>query len=252
MNDPIFDGIVALVLIHFGIFHLSTNGSGARDRTNNDVSSSRKSFASLLKRTRSYRLDLKRAKARIHVNMGTRRIQALSADALTAITELCLQGVFSGAILCDVLALFSLGDIDNDLSEVDTDMELLDRFLHEGLLPRATSIRDSFADADPIRNVLDMLESMRKLKEAKEASMAQSVKRHASRLSSTVQTEEAEWIPLERLLSSTVSSWSRFPRTPLGKWLPKTRSVDQGGSVVHAQKPINMIDILNGRCSVLE
>lgn len=256
MNDPIFDGIVALVLIHFGVFDVNAKGSKPRDRTSKDGTSSRKRFSTLLKRTRSSTPDLERATPHGRFIEGQHQKQALSVDALIAITELCLQGVFSEAMLCDILALFNLGDIDHDFSEVDTDMKLLYGFLHKGLLPRAASIRASFADADPIHEVLDILGSVQKLNEAKQAQQAQqaqqagtasSDERMTPRPSSSSRNDETEWVPLERFPSSAVASWSQSPRSPLKKLLPRRKSVEQAVLDAEAQKPINMIDILNAR-----
>ncbi|SJX61797.1 uncharacterized protein SRS1_12781 [Sporisorium reilianum f. sp. reilianum] len=249
VNDPIFDGIVALVLIHFGVFDISTNTPAAQHRASRDGSPKARRFAMLLKRSRPSRSDPERANSQRRSGKQTYRVQALSVDALVAITELCLQGVFSGAILCDILALFSLGDIDNNFIEVDSDTHLLKAFLHQGLLPRAASIRATFADADPIRDVLDILESMRKLKEAKAAQQANrrsSVHRRMSRRHSSIQVEETEWVPLERFPSSSMSSWSKLPHSPLSKWLPTTKSIAQHEPGTGAQKPITMIDMLNG------
>ena len=246
VNEPIFDGVVALVLIHFGVVDLNASCGKVRQRLSREGG---KRLSQLLKRTR-------RSKAVSELDdplHGTGKIasrtQALSVDSLIAITELCLQGVFSGSVLCDILALFNLGDVDNHFIELDDDWELLTTFLQLGLQPRATSIRAKFSNADPIRYLLAMLNSMRELKEAKQAKTLSSVELLTHRLSSSSRTEESEWVQLERFPSATVLSWSRHPRTTRAKWLSATKGVNEDETEITARKQVNLIDILNGYTS---
>lgn len=177
--------------------------------------------------------------------------QAFSVDILVAITELCLQGVFSDAVLCDILALFSLGDVDQDFCERESDTELLSTFLHEGLLPRAASIRARFKEGDPIADVMSILESMQRLKKAKEARSSQAVRRAVPHLPCSDGAREADLGQMGGpLTSSAQPSWLKDLRSSpkRNKWAPLfTSSIHKHSR--RKGKHINVIDVLNGHAT---
>ncbi len=150
-----FDGIVALVFIHFGIFDLDGRASSTKDSEKHKLFFGHPKLAKILKHRHASRLRrLRRSRPDIQASsygmhkVLSERTAALSVDALIAITELCLKGVFSGTVLSDIIALFTLGDVDNGFCEAPGDTELLHAFLHNGLMPRRTEIWAKFGGID--------------------------------------------------------------------------------------------------------
>lgn len=250
MKDPIFDSIVALIFIHFGIFDVTTTDEASHGCPEDKASSKRRLFAQLLKQGRVTQLITERRHRKTVplVELSQRRslprAAALSVDALIAVTELCLQGVFSSTLLCDILVLFSLGDVENDFCEVTDDTELLRAFLRDGLLPRSAAIRARFGEADPIGDVAGMLKTVGQLRDANKPGVVSSSEHVMSRSSSSVFQEQTDWIALKRFPSHTVSRWSKLPQP-----LPRALIRDE---LTRAQKPANMLDVLNGHTTALE
>nr|CDI52572.1 conserved hypothetical protein [Melanopsichium pennsylvanicum 4] len=112
------------------------------------------------------------------------------------------RGVLSGNVLCDILALFAVGDFGKCFSEVEKDTRLLRACLQKGLWPRRASISAKFGGLDPIRNVTSILESKRKV--LRNVALSYPSKLLAARDSSSGGARNAEWITLERFPSFAV------------------------------------------------
>ncbi|SPO23211.1 uncharacterized protein UTRI_01889 [Ustilago trichophora] len=244
VKDPIFDGIVALVFIHFGIFDVAAASTGSRRQLDESMISSPRRFSKLLKSERLSKLVPKRSQSDSmpvfpHRIKGKRptRIAALSTEALVAVTELCLQSVLSSTVLSDILALFALGDVEDNFSVVDGDRNLLRAFLDEGLLPRSASISAKLGGFDPIRDVQGVLEAMNQLKESKKASTSPSGRRFRF---NSFQSEDTEWIKLEIFPNFTGSRWSQ--QSQVESTTPSSFS-----SLTTRTRPTNMLDVHNNR-----
>lgn len=240
--------MIALISVHFGIFK-AQQPDGVHSSLKHEAFK-RKGFAkSSISRRLSHLMSAQRKpkqtidSTQAGIVLPTRS-GALTVDALIAITDLCLQGVFSDTVLCDILSLFSLGDIENDFCEVPSDTALLHNLLRDGLAPRSKALRAKLCDITPIRDVANIIKTVIQLREAQSAQSNSSGDDAVARLSS----DEHEWIPLERFPSFTVSRWSQVPQAlPC----PTTNAGANNSSRVEAgaTKRVNMIDILNGGCS---
>lgn len=242
MKDPIFDGVVVLAFVHFGIYDIA---AAQREKLDEVAPPKRSRFAQLLSRGRMVKLVPKRVWSKsatapkTEVTKPRFERDALSVDALIAVTELCLRGVFSAMFLCDLLALFAIGAIERDLSEPSRDVELLRTFLHEGLLPRSAAIRSSLGGADPIGDVTRILEVLHQLPDGTMA--APPIGEVQACSSSSVQTEEEEWIPLERCPRFTMPDWCQRPRLQ-----PRAFLRSNGGpQASERERWANMLHIFN-------
>lgn len=250
VNDPIYEGIVALVFIHFGIYDGDTTKSKPHGGEDELGDRKRRRFAQLMKRTGLRKLTQRDKSPHATFTQvltdgrTASRTTALSVETLVAVTELCLQGVFSETILFDILALFALGDVDNNFAVVPSDIELLRAFLHEGLLPRSAAIRKRFKTADSVQDTMAMLEAMEKLREASKANIS------TNRSSSSSRSEDAEWITLERLPGFAVRGWSGRSHEQPNTFLPFTGELQsrksRDGPTSRVARHVNMLDILNG------
>ncbi len=135
-KTPCSTASCALVFIHFGIFDLDGRASSTKDSEKHKLFFGHPKLAKILQHRHASRLRrLRRSRPDIQASsygmhkVCLERTAALSVDALIAITELCLKGVFSGVVLTDIIALFTLGDVDNGFCEVPGDTELLHAFL---------------------------------------------------------------------------------------------------------------------------
>ncbi|SPO21901.1 uncharacterized protein UTRI_01889_B [Ustilago trichophora] len=241
-KDPIFDGVVALVFIHFGIFDVAAASTGSRRHLDESSLSSPRRFSKLLKGGRLSKLVPMRTRSDSlpvfsHKATGRRptRTAALSTEALVAVTELCLQSVLSGTVLTDILALFALGDVEDNFSIVDDDRDLLRSFLHEGLLPRSASIRAKLGGADPVQDFKNVLAARDQLKESKKASTSPSGRRFRF---NSFQSEDTEWIKLETFPSFAGSRWSQQVESST----PFSFS-----SITTRTRPTNMLDVFHNR-----
>ncbi len=97
------------------------------------------------------------------------------------------EGRLQRVVLTDIIALFTLGDVDNGFCEVPGDTELLHAFLHKWFDAAKNGDLDQFGEIDPIGDVEQILRSARQVHEAGRTMQ--------SRDSSSVYTEETEWIP---------------------------------------------------------
>ncbi|KAF6767129.1 hypothetical protein PSEUBRA_002763 [Kalmanozyma brasiliensis GHG001] len=240
-NDPLFDGIVALVLIHFGVFDVEASKSVADDGSHSEI----EGLTTLQKLARRVKLGSRFISPPVKDQSSISPSQALSIDVLAAFVELCSHGVLGSAILHDVLSLFALGDVDRDFALVESDMELLRTFLNKRLLPHTTFVRDTFGVHDPIRQIISMLKAMDKLKQANSPGTA-SHGNVPTRPLTQFDIEDSEWIPLERLPSSSVQKWPKQSRSQTLRWFARKRSHSQESDTFEAPKAVNMIDILNG------
>ncbi len=116
-----------------------------------------------------------------------------------------------------MLVLFALGDVDKGFALVKSDIALLRAFLNESLMPRGPLFRARFGDLDPIQQTRTMLKAMDKLQHANNA-VTCSTESLASNGLGQNGTEEPEWVPLERLPSSSVKKWPKPSRTKAKGW----------------------------------
>ena len=258
-RDPIFDGVVALLFVHLGVFDIGAVDTGEKGQRDEEIAPNRRRFSKLLNRGRLSKListqtqsNSKPALFRFGSGKRLPRTAALSVEALIAVTDLCLQDVLSGTVLCDLLALFALGDVEDNFDVVLEDTELLRSFLCEGLMPRSASIRAKIWDADPIGDVTSMLEAMDQLKASKKAAASSALREPMSvRSSISIRPEGTQWFTLESTTSPVSHRWSQRPQPKMGSLLSlgdRGKNASRRNSLaLDFERPSNMLDVLNRR-----
>ncbi|KAJ1027350.1 hypothetical protein NDA18_003358 [Ustilago nuda] len=254
VNNPVYDGLVALVFIHFGIFDVDTTSSTSHGSKDEAGGVKLPPFAKLLNKTRTTktaRQDKGSGPAVSHYLKDMERSTrgaALSVETLVAVTELCLQGVLSETVLSDILVLFTLGDVENNFTVVPSDIELLQGFLHEGLLPRKAVIRAKFTSTHLILDLTAIVESMEKFEEVSKAEILRSTRRFTNCSMDSIESEGRDWINLDRMPCTTGTKWSQLSQTKgfLTSARVLRRLCRRDGSATRDKKPANMLDLLNG------